>query len=134
MKFVPSGKMSHPLFGQVSVLMGDGYFVFRRATEVLGMAGTHLIVVRKDGQPIHDWRDLQAIKSAVCGDEAEGVELYPAESRLGDTTNAYHLWVLPTGCRFNLGFDVGRLLGHIGPQRPRSENGASNDVPPGLER
>ncbi len=43
----------------------------------------------------HDWRDLQRIKSEVCGAEAAGVEIYPPESRLVDTANQYHLWCYP---------------------------------------
>jgi hypothetical protein len=40
-----------------------------------------------------DWRDLQAIKNQLCGDEAEAIQLFPAESRVVDTANQYHLWV-----------------------------------------
>lgn len=43
---------------------------------------------------MHDWRDLQAIKNELVGPEHEAIELYPAESRLVDTANQYHLWVL----------------------------------------
>src|ERR1043165_2191444 len=41
----------------------------------------------------HDWRDYQRIKNELVGPEAEGVELYPAESRLVDTSNQFHLYV-----------------------------------------
>ncbi|MCB1423191.1 MAG: hypothetical protein KDJ69_12145 [Nitratireductor sp.] len=54
----------------------------------------HLSIKRVDRAPVHDWRDLQAIKNKLYGPEYEAVELYPAESRLGDTANQYHLWVL----------------------------------------
>jgi len=37
---------------------------------------------------------MQEIKNQICGCEAEGVELYPAESRLVDQANQYHIWVL----------------------------------------
>lgn len=53
----------------------------------------HLSIKRLDKEPIMDWRDLQAIKSQLCGDEAEGLQLFPAESRTVDTSNQYHLWV-----------------------------------------
>lgn len=59
-------------------------------------AGTiiwHLSIKRIDKAPIMDWRDLQAIKSQLCGDEAEAIQLFPAESRVVDTSNQYHLWV-----------------------------------------
>lgn len=54
---------------------------------------THLSIRRNDRKPLRDWRDLQRIKNDLCGPEAEGVELFPAESRLLDASNQYHLWV-----------------------------------------
>jgi hypothetical protein len=53
-----------------------------------------LSIKRIDRRPIHDWRHLQRIKNAIVGPEHEAVELYPAESRLVDEANQYHLWVL----------------------------------------
>lgn len=53
----------------------------------------HLSIKRRDKEPIHDWRDLQLIKNELVGAECEGVELYPAESRLVDEANQYHLFV-----------------------------------------
>lgn len=47
-----------------------------------------------DKQPRHDWREMQRIKNELVGEEFEAVEIYPAESRLVDTSNQYHLWVL----------------------------------------
>jgi hypothetical protein len=44
----------------------------------------------------HDWRDFQRIKNALVGPEFEGIELYPAESRLVDTANQFHLFVFRT--------------------------------------
>jgi len=52
-----------------------------------------LSIKRRDRLPVHDWRELQAIKNRLVGDEHEAFELYPAESRLVDTANQYHLWV-----------------------------------------
>lgn len=56
------------------------------------MALIHLSIKRVDREAIHDWRVLQAIKNALVGEECEAIELYPAESRLIDTANQYHLW------------------------------------------
>ena len=42
----------------------------------------------------HDWRDLQRIKNEIISPNSEAVELYPGMSRLVDTSNQYHLWVL----------------------------------------
>jgi hypothetical protein len=52
-----------------------------------------LSIMRRDREVIRDWRDLQAIKNAIVGPEHEGFELYPAESRLVDTANQFHLFV-----------------------------------------
>lgn len=53
----------------------------------------HLNIRRRDGGPImRDWRHFQQIKNELVGPECEAVELYPAESRLVDTTNKYHLY------------------------------------------
>ena len=65
-----------------------------------------LSIKRIDRQPIHDWRDLQRIKNELIGEENEGVELYPAESRCVDLTNQYHLFVIKDPqYRFPFGFD-----------------------------
>ena len=71
---------------------------------------THLSIKRHDRESMHDWRDLQMIKTVLCGPEAEAMEVYPAESRLVDTANQYHLWVLPKGMALPFGFADGRLV------------------------
>jgi hypothetical protein len=48
-----------------------------------------------DGTARHDWRDFQAIKNQLAGEECEAFELYPAESRLLDPSNYYTLWCFP---------------------------------------
>jgi len=53
----------------------------------------HLNIRRIDGAAVFDWRHRQWIKNQLVGEECEGFELYPAESRLNDTSNKYHLWV-----------------------------------------
>ena len=55
----------------------------------------HLTIRNLDGSTRRDWREFQRIKNELVGPEAEAVELYPAESRLVDTVNHYHLWVFP---------------------------------------
>ena len=50
---------------------------------------------RRDGKVIfRDWRDFQDIKNQLAGEECEGLEIYPAESRKVDSANKYHIWVL----------------------------------------
>jgi hypothetical protein len=85
------------------------YLVYVRVLEIdetaLGVPGAlWLSIKRLDKLPIHDWRDLQRIKNELCGREREAVEIYPAESRLVDEANQYHLWVLPPGASAPFGF------------------------------
>jgi len=65
---------------------------------------TYLSIKRRDRKVIRDWRELQRIKNELCGPEREACELFPAESRLVDTSNQFHLWVLPEGESFPFGF------------------------------
>jgi hypothetical protein len=55
-------------------------------------------------RPPTDWRHLPAIKNQLVGPEVEAIELYPAESRLVDTSNLRHLWCIE-GDTFSFGFD-----------------------------
>lgn len=65
----------------------------------------HLSIRRLDREPVHDWRELQQIKNELVGEEHEAVELYPAESRLVDAANQYHLYVFAqSGQRFSFGY------------------------------
>ena len=57
----------------------------------------HVSIKTLKKQPVRDWRDFQQIKNDLIGPECEAVELYPAESRLIDTANQYHLWAIPKG-------------------------------------
>ena len=64
-----------------------------------------LSIRRLDREPVTDWRDKQQIKNELVGPEHEAVELYPAESRLVDSANQYHLWVLKNpDMKFPFGF------------------------------
>lgn len=90
------------------VYMNDVYQVHVRLPRP-GMV--HLSIKRIDREPVHDWRDLQEIKNQICGSECEAVELYPAESRVVDTANQYHLWVCTDEkFRFPFGFSGNRVV------------------------
>lgn len=88
-----------------------------------GMTVYHLSIKRVDREPFHDWRILQEIKSGLLGDEVEAIELYPAESRVVDTANQYHLFAFPNGETVPVGFPAGMKTddpGHGAKQRPRA--------------
>ena len=66
-----------------------------------------LSIKRLDMAPVGDerFRDFQRIKNELVGAECEGIELYPAESRLADSANQYHLWCFSDQTRFPFGFN-----------------------------
>lgn len=71
-----------------------------------------LSIKRRDRATVRDWRELQQIKNMIVGPAHEGFEVYPAESRLVDTANQYHLWVFvdPT-VRMPVGYQSRDVLG-----------------------
>ncbi len=70
-----------------------------------------ITVIRTDDQPVRSWKDLQEIKNIFVGPECEAVEVFPAESRLMDTANEYHLWAHPNPeFRFPFGFQCARTV------------------------
>lgn len=83
------------------VWMNDEYVVH---CEDIKDGITELSIRRFDRGAARDWRDFQRIKNQLCGPEREGLELYPAESRLMDTANQYYVWVLPLGTVIPVGF------------------------------
>lgn len=70
----------------------------------------HLSIRRQDREPCRDWRDFQRIKNQLAGPEWEGVEIYPAESRIVDMANQYHLFCFQF--HIDIGWDEGRLIGN----------------------
>jgi hypothetical protein len=71
----------------------------------------HACIKRLDGRPCTDWNHLQQIKNELIGPEHEAVDLFPAESRLINLTNEFHLWAHPTsGFRFPFGFFADRCV------------------------
>lgn len=106
-------KAKHVVAAQklTTVFLSDTYQVNVKRVEI---APNHwmiwLSIKRVDKDVIHDWRELQRIKNVILGKEIEAVELYPAESRLVDSANQYHLWAIPKGNVFPFGYpkrDVG---------------------------
>jgi len=65
-----------------------------------------LSIRRNDRGVVSDWRDVQLIKNELAGPECEGVQLFPAESRLVDTANQYYIYcILDPSVRFPFGFE-----------------------------
>jgi hypothetical protein len=101
--------------------------LYQVAVMAWGKDWIQLNIRRRDGGPIlRDWRHFQQIKNEIVGAEHEAVELYPAESRLVDTANKFHLFVArdPT-FRFPFGWRA-REVDYVG--------GTAPDTPPGLRQ
>lgn len=90
----------------------------------------HLSIKRHDRNPVRDWRHLQQIKNELVGPECEGVEIFPAESRLVDEANQFHLYVFADP-EFRLPFGYGeRLLGT--PEEAAAAGARQREWEPGL--
>lgn len=90
-----SSEVAHEIaakFRKEKVFLNDLYQVNVAEVVIFDLPGVHLSIKRRDREIIHDWRHLQQIKNMLVGEECEGFELYPAESRLTDEANQYHLW------------------------------------------
>jgi hypothetical protein len=92
----------------------------------------HINIRRLDGAAIFDWRHRQLIKNQLVGPECEAFEIYPAESRLVDTSNKYHLWAfidptirLPVGIDGEQGRDV--ITSEVRFPAGARQRGISND-------
>lgn len=64
----------------------------------------HLSIKRNDRRPCNDWRDMQEIKNLLAGPERQAIQIFPKESHLVDTSNQYHLWVLPDDMLIPIGW------------------------------
>jgi hypothetical protein len=69
----------------------------------------HLDISRRDEKPWINRGDFQKIKNELVGREYEAVELFPANNRLVDTANQYHLWVMADS-RYRFPFGAGEQL------------------------
>lgn len=92
--------------------------------------GVHLSIKTHDKAARHDWRDLQRIKNELVGPECEAVELYPAESRLVDTSNQWHLYCFPEFV-FPFGYQD-RLVSEARWGKARQRPWPKEDKPPDL--
>ena len=58
----------------------------------------------------HDWRSMQRIKNEIVGSQVDAIEIYPAESKLVDSCNQFHLWCLPPGMSIPMGYQKRDVL------------------------
>lgn len=119
---VPDERLRSAIRSPESCWKNSRYTVWLYELDTVWGPVTHLSIKRNDREPIHDWRDLQRIKNELTHPQREAIEIYPAEARLTDTANQYHLWVLEYGRLLPIGFHDGRIVsgkaGLTAKQRP----------------
>jgi hypothetical protein len=57
---------------------------------------TWLSIKRRDKRPVNNWQDMQTIKNRLVGVDCDAIQIFPAESRMINMANQYHLIVLPS--------------------------------------
>ncbi len=121
--------------GYVGVFRNSRYQVSVRegATDNEGGVVTWLSIVRLDREPIRDWRDFQRIKNELGGPEIQGLELYPRESRLVDTNNQYHIFLLPPGVELPFGYQTRDVSDRV-PEGAVHKQRPFEDPPPDLNQ
>jgi len=113
-----TGKSMEEIEKTYRSLMDDDHYrndiyhvILRRMPMQSNMSGPdmiHISVKRHDQEAIFDWRDMQRIKNQLLSDEHEAVQLFPAESRMVDTANQYHMWAYDdVDFRWPIGWDEG---------------------------
>lgn len=121
----------------IGVWSSEDYEVEHSTVEVpeFGFQMDWLSIKRRNKAAVHDWRHLQQIKNEILGPDREAVELYPAEARLVDTSNQYHLFALPAGKTFPFGYRA-RMIVDAKPSEDRHVRGTARQRPiqRGLER
>lgn len=55
------------------------------------------------------WGEKQRIKDELFGIDRMAVEVYPRKEDLVDEADMYHLWVFPSGTKFDFGLGRGQL-------------------------
>ncbi len=90
------------------VYLNDKYQVIRNE---IGNGMVHLSIKLINKSHEHDWREYQQIKNELIGEECEAMEIYPAESRLVDAANQFHIWGwLDSTYRIPVGFQERLVL------------------------
>lgn len=79
---------------QVNVYRGADADELVHVPELQGRC-TWLSIKRRDKKPVNSWQDFQTIKNVLVGEGCDAIQIYPAEERLMNTANQYHLICLP---------------------------------------
>ena len=79
---------------------------------------TWLSIKRKDKRPVNNWQDMQTMKNRLVGTNCDAIQIFPAEDRMVNTANQYHLIVFPGGEKIPFGWQ----------QRTVSTNNTTNET------
>lgn len=79
-------------------------------TEELKDKCGYISIKRRDKRPLNSWQDVQTIKNRLFGIEREAIQIFPAESRMVNLANQYHLFVMPEDFIIPFGFIDGRRI------------------------
>ena len=88
---------------QVAVYRNEGADSLVHVPELKGRC-TWLSIKRRDKRPVNNWQDMQTIKNRLVGVECDAIQMFPAESRMVNTANQYHLIVLPEDANVPFGW------------------------------
>jgi len=95
-----------PNLGNARAFQNNLYFAILRREEDPELPALLVLSLRRqDREPVTDWRDVQLLKNEILGPEQEMVQLFPAESRLVDTSNQFWLFGYE-GIAFPFGFSA----------------------------
>lgn len=102
-------KLEKKSASDTQIFRNNLYTVHRRTVPLRDTTGAqvgtiiHLSIHDHPRSTRRDWRHFQKIKNELIGPEEEAFELYPAESRLVDISNEWHLWCIK-GVRLPVGY------------------------------
>ena len=120
-------KMQYQRLASDEIWVNDKYQVnIDRSIVSNNTSWIHLSIKTHNKEPARDWREFQQIKNELVVPEHEGIELYPADSRVVDTSNQFHIWVLADPkIRMPVGWQDGlqtNTESHGSKQRPTGEH------------
>ncbi len=88
---------------QVAVYRGEDADDLVHVEELKGRC-VWLSIKRIDRKPMNNWQDMQTIKNRIVGSDRDAIQMFPAETRIVNTANQYHLIVLPSDTIFPFGW------------------------------
>lgn len=80
--------------GQIHSAYANLWYVALVRTISSAWGTVHHAAIRNAESSDIPWAEKQWVKNQVFGPEAQAIEVFPAESKLIDEANMYHLWVL----------------------------------------